>query len=701
MEYHIKLLEILYNEGFESLIKKFDELINNQSALINLIVMNMKHEKNVKLFCNYLKLDINKYINLVKNVLNSDLEENNKKIFLEEILNLENYDILEILSENDYNIMINTDLLLNVCNKINIDNWKNNVEYYKVLLKNLKNNKKKEFELWVDDIYEKYEYRCKSCAKNQELNDNILYILLELYFDESIYIDLNKYMDNSEDIDEISLYDIKEKDKDSLILLKLINITIYYSIDDLTRFSDKIIKSKNIIDKIENENSLLYDFDHIRNYIKTTNHSEITKYEKKNNELLNKINNNLMDNIYGFYIKILKSFSLNDIENENSIFYSNVLLNMLDYYIFYGKRRKYVYENIDEKVELVNYMCEVFMSNISNININIKLIDFYSEILFNEGVFIINRLNKIDYTVNVLNMIDKMKEFYIDLDSYDEYYKHEIKNKIISIFNSLYNPSLCISHYNKYTKKYSDNFFKFIINMNESCNICIENFIYYYKKNIYNLLTSQYYFYIKEMCIFYKKLLNNNIDDIDSSVINVAISKINKNMYDLSDLLKDNNNIYNILIFLIETLNILYEKGFIKNIKEDDFIDLDKKKILYEKLLKVCDNKNQLVSIEKFNTLLKTVENFEIEEEKEYDNIPEDYLDPIGNVLIKNPIILPSSNVVMEEEIIKKHLLYHNFDPFNRDNLDIKLLEEYNNKDEIKKRREVFIDDIEKWLKEN
>ena len=49
MEYHIKLLEILYNEGFESLIKKFDELINNQSALINLIVMNMKHREKCKI----------------------------------------------------------------------------------------------------------------------------------------------------------------------------------------------------------------------------------------------------------------------------------------------------------------------------------------------------------------------------------------------------------------------------------------------------------------------------------------------------------------------------------------------------------------------------------------------------------------------------------------------------------------------------
>ena len=42
----------------------------------------------------------------------------------------------------------------------------------------------------------------------------------------------------------------------------------------------------------------------------------------------------------------------------------------------------------------------------------------------------------------------------------------------------------------------------------------------------------------------------------------------------------------------------------------------------------------------------------------------------------------------MDEEIIKKHLLYHNFDPFNRDKLNINI-KEYNNKDEVKKNRTI------------
>ena len=54
------------------------------------------------------------------------------------MLSLENYDILEILQDNDYNIIINTDLLLNLCEKINMNDWKNNIKYYKKLFKQVK-----------------------------------------------------------------------------------------------------------------------------------------------------------------------------------------------------------------------------------------------------------------------------------------------------------------------------------------------------------------------------------------------------------------------------------------------------------------------------------------------------------------------------------------------------------------------------------
>ena len=90
MEYHIELLNILYNDGFEKVIDRIDELVNKTDTLTNLIVMNMKNKKNIELLCNYLKVDINKYMTLIKKILCSNLCVNYKSIFLENLLLLEN-----------------------------------------------------------------------------------------------------------------------------------------------------------------------------------------------------------------------------------------------------------------------------------------------------------------------------------------------------------------------------------------------------------------------------------------------------------------------------------------------------------------------------------------------------------------------------------------------------------------------------------
>ena len=55
----------------------------------------------------------------------------------------------------------------------------------------------------------------------------------------------------------------------------------------------------------------------------------------------------------------------------------------------------------------------------------------------------------------------------------------------------------------------------------------------------------------------------------------------------------------------------------------------------------------------------------------------------------------------MDFDVIKKHLLYHNFDPFNRDELTLEKLEEYNNNDEIKEKNELLKKKIEDWKKLN
>ena len=113
-----------------------------------------------------------------------------------------------------------------------------------------------------------------------------------------------------------------------------------------------------------------------------------------------------------------------------------------------------MYKNINEKESLFKYMCDIFMSNISNININIKLIDFYKNVLENDVIYILNRMEHVEDDDSVLNMVDKLKRFYIELDNYDDYYKYDVKNKIINIFNKIFNkPKICEKYLELYIKK--------------------------------------------------------------------------------------------------------------------------------------------------------------------------------------------------------------------------------------------------------
>ena len=99
--------------------------------------------------------------------------------------------------------------------------------------------------------------------------------------------------------------------------------------------------------------------------------------------------------------------------------------------------------------------------------------------------------------------------------------------------------------------------------------------------------------------------------------------------------------------------------------------------------------------------MLSTINNCEITISEELENIPEDFLDPLYNTLITIPVILPSSGHCVDYDIIKKHLLYHNFDPFNREELTLEILDKYNNQEEIQKKNNDFKFKIEEWKKNN
>ena len=50
-------------------------------------------------------------------------------------------------------------------------------------------------------------------------------------------------------------------------------------------------------------------------------------------------------------------------------------------------------------------------------------------------------------------------------------------------------------------------------------------------------------------------------------------------------------------------------------------------------------------------------------------DIPDEYLDPIMSEIMKDPVLLPSSKIVVDRVTIIKHLLSDETDPFNRSKL--------------------------------
>jgi len=73
-----------------------------------------------------------------------------------------------------------------------------------------------------------------------------------------------------------------------------------------------------------------------------------------------------------------------------------------------------------------------------------------------------------------------------------------------------------------------------------------------------------------------------------------------------------------------------------------------------------------------------------------YDDTPEDFLDPLMDTLMKDPVFLPTSGITCDRETILQHLLNDKFDPWTKRPLTVEMLEPAT---ELKQK-------ISDWLKE-
>lgn len=80
---------------------------------------------------------------------------------------------------------------------------------------------------------------------------------------------------------------------------------------------------------------------------------------------------------------------------------------------------------------------------------------------------------------------------------------------------------------------------------------------------------------------------------------------------------------------------------------------------------------------EKFEKLVNLLKEKELElksKEINYDDAPDEYFDPITTLLMEDPVLLPSSSMIVDRNTIETHLLSDPTDPFNRSKLSKEML---------------------------
>ena len=117
------------------------------------------------------------------------------------------------------------------------------------------------------------------------------------------------------------------------------------------------------------------------------------------------------------------------------------------------------------------------------------------------------------------------------------------------------------------------------------------------------------------------------------------------------------------------------------------------------KFVRILEKNNNITPIEmniliKFHKKIDKLHNEYIQNDIE---IPDEFSDPIMQTLIEDPVFLPNCDIIMDKSIITRHLLSDEHNPFNRDNLTIEILDNYNKKPDIIKKVKEFNEKLSNW----
>ena len=293
MEPELNILKIFNDGGFTKILEEFEDFLKKE-LFINFIILNIKKNENVKSLCNFIKLDIIKYKFLINKIVASDISHRVKRKFIINIFNNSNVNNINILTNDIYNLICidtftydDTDenevifdsLLYKIFDTPDIEKKDINLEFYFVLFENIINvyNKEEDLLKWIFKVCNYFNYRCKSYV-NKNYNDSILYVLSHclfnyvnkyktLDFSDNIIIDI---INNNIDIVNIDFNDETLKTIDSVyfvLIHKIINVTVFYNIEDLKYYKSKLNNYIEIGEYLNNNVNILDNIKIIKEYI--------------------------------------------------------------------------------------------------------------------------------------------------------------------------------------------------------------------------------------------------------------------------------------------------------------------------------------------------------------------------------------------------------------------------------------------------
>jgi hypothetical protein len=549
----------------------------------------------------------------------------------------------DLLKETFFSKILNKDFSKYTKLEVNNSNLLNNI-FFKFFEKEIY------LDIFIKTIkFEKYDLHNSNNLFLQDkdiFHKNLLLILIELF--------TKKYSFNIRNLEQ-----------------NIIPLKIYFFIYDLIKYTyteliheSKLITNNNTLltllvnERINNikyiiEDSLLLEYN--KNFFETSLLwlIKIDKLDKLNKiDKLNKLN------------KIDNPDKLNKIDNPDNLSkidnldekYEECLKTIYLYFDF----------NIDKIVITKNIY--ILISNIFDYkltkNYNL-IIDFY---------YLTNKLLSKEerkkfakhyfYISKVINKLLKNFSLIYEKIRNENYVVFEVIYEMCFIFNQT------LLYFGNYRRLFENEYDKNIYYFKKFCCVFLENIIFNIDKLIdgvkkkmdYDIKYYQHsikvlFITLKYLCLHYKKIIFcDELKQLFSEVIEYFLNKT-KNIA-VNNIEFDLISIYcNIKDIVIEINNI----NFFKNV---DFSDLKLKLLELNKI-----TINQLVF---FNNHDKKI--IEIYDDK--------YCDPITNTLIGTPIMVPE-NVIVDKNMITRYLLTHNENPFNRLELNINILNEYNNRPDV------------------